>query len=483
MAFVLIPHLDPSHESMLGEILSRETAMPVEEAREGKRVEADRVYTIPPGSDMTIFHGSLVLMPRGESTRLHHPIDLFLRSLAEDCGSRAIGVVLSGTATDGSLGLKAVKEQGGITFAQDPASARYDGMPRSAAATSSVDFILPPDLIAEELARISRHPYMTRERAVGARSRARRGGRGDDAGSSPCCEARGEWTSPITSNPRSSDASSGAWSSSAWTVSKTINACCGRTRQNWRPSTETCSSTSPVSSATPSSSPPWRESVFPRILKGKSRANPVRIWVPGCSTGEEAYSIGIAWQEFLASRGPGAEEEAVQIFATDVSEACIDRARLGVYSEDISVDVSPERLRRFFTATEQGYQVRKSIRDVCVFARHNVVSDPPFSRIDLLSCRNLLIYMGSVFQEKIIPSFHYALNPDGFLMLGTAESIGRFADRFRLEDGRNKIYAKKTARAGPVSTAAYADRVRQREETDDPVSQPVETEAEPGAGG
>jgi two-component system CheB/CheR fusion protein len=462
MAFILVPHLDPRHESMLTDILSRETPMQVAEVREGVRVVPDHVYVIPPGSNMSIFHGSLVLMPREESTRLHHPIDQFLHSLADDCGSRAIGVILSGTASDGSQGLKAIKENGGITFAQDLESAKYDGMPRSAAATGSVDFILPPDRIAKELGRISRHPYMAlgeegkKDAVISSEEEGMRrifallrGARGVDFTfyKQPTVKRRlerrmvlqrldnlGDYLRLLQENPAELEA---LYADLLINVTSFFR--------------------------NPEQFTALRELIFPRVAEGKSTLNPVRIWVPGCSTGEEAYSIAIAWQEFLESQGMGAEGVPAQIFATDVSETCIVYARQGVYPEGISADVSPERLKRFFKATEQGYEVKKSVRDMCVFAQHNVVSSPPFSRIDILSCRNLLIYMGSVFQEKIIPAFHYALKPDGYLMLGTAESIGKFADRFRLEDGKNKIYSKKSTAGWPLFDAADDKRVRHQQ--------------------
>ncbi len=450
MAFVLIQHMDPAHESLLSDLISRVTEMPVNESKDGEAIQPNRVYVIPPNVDMEIFHGSLMLMPRGEERILHKPIDVFLRSLAKDRGTRAVAIILSGTGSDGSQGLMAVKAEGGVVMAQEPDSAKYADMPRNAIATGHIDLVLPPAELAGELLRISQHPVMSALRTTGEDMPL--SGEPDEIFKKVFVLLRnatgvdflyykqstvrrrlarrmalhginklGEYLRYLQSNPQEVQA---LFKDMLINVTSFFR--------------------------DPDQLEALKERVFPQIFLARDEeSRPLRIWVPGCSTGEEAYSIAMCLQEYRAGLSDGSVSIPVQIFATDISEEFIQKARLGLYPEDISLDVSQSRLGKFFVQMEKGYKVNKTIRDMCVFAQHNVIADPPFFNIDLISCRNLLIYMSGTLQRRILPFFNYSLNPGGFLMLGTSESIGPFADLFALVDSANHIYSKKVSARRP----------------------------------
>ncbi len=445
MAYVLVQHLDPSHESALTDLLARATEMPVRQVTDATPVEPNHVYVIPPNVDMTISQGILRLTPR-TATRGHHmPIDRFLRSLAEDQRSNAIGIILSGTASDGTLGLVAIKAEGGITFAQDEKSAKFDGMPQNAIAAGCVDFVLPPDAIGRELARIRAHPYLA-----------------------PSSSARTAELVP-DGDPRLKDilhllrtANEVDFSDyKPATVKRRILRRMalqriGKLKEyvqflRHHPSEVEALYEDILIKVTsffrdPDAFEALKTEVFPSILKHRSPVEPIRIWVPGCSTGEETYSQAIALLEFLRKRRA---DIPFQLFGTDLGQGSIEKARAGIYPQSIAADVSPERLQRFFVKVEGGYRINKMIRDVCVFARQNLLQDPPFSRIDVISCRNVLIYLGPVLQKRIMPIFHYALRPRGFLMLGGAEGvIGTASDLFELMDRKHKIYCRKSTASG-----------------------------------
>lgn len=445
MAFVFIHHLAPEHESLLVEILGRATPMPVQFARDGLRVEPNHVYVSPPNAYLAVFHGTLNLMRQEPGPTGRNSIDYFLRSLAEDQRSRSIGVVLSGTGSDGALGVRAIKAEDGIAIAQEPKSAAYDGMPRAAVETTMVDFVLSPAAIAAELARIAKHPYVGHKEAIpkpldGADDREildriflmlRTSAGVDFSFYKPTTVKRRigrrmvihhvntlkEYLKILEDNPDE-------------TISLhqdlLINVT-GFFRE-------------------PEAFEALKTQVFPQLMDGRGQYDSFRIWVPACSTGEEAYSLAIVLNEFLETQKV---KPPIQIFATDVSDTSIEKARTGFYPENIVAEVSPERLSRFFTRTEGGYQINKSIRDTCVFAKHDVTRDPPFSRLDLISCRNLLIYLGQVLQRRLIPVFHYALNSNGFLLLGSSESVGEYGNLFTLIDQKVKIFAKKPVAARP----------------------------------
>jgi len=438
LAIVFIQHLDPKHHSMLAGILARATAMPVSEAADGIPVEANHVYVIPANVDLTIAHGALMLAPRTQTPGSHMPIDRFLRSLAGECGSRAIGVILSGTGSDGSAGVEAIKAAGGVTFAQDAATAKFATMPQAAVTTGCVDFVLPPERIAAELVRIGRRPYiagMERERTpAGDEDRFGRilailhGATGIDFSvyrekmikrrilrrlALRNIDGLAEYGERLENDPDELKA-----------LQRDL--LIGVTSFFRDMESFEC----------------LKKAIFPRILQGRLASETVRVWVAGCATGEEAFSIAIALQEYLNETGAAFP---VQIFASDISQAAIEKARTGRYLENIAADLTHDRLNRCFTKIEGGYQINKSLREMCVFTRHNLIDDPPFSKMDLISCRNVLIYLGSV-QKDILPLFHYALKPTGFLMLGASEGATA-SDLFSVVDRERGIYAKReTAR-------------------------------------
>ena len=440
MAFVFIQHLDPKHHSILSELLAKAASMPVLEAAHGTRVKPNRVYVIPPNVNMGIKRHRLQLTPRSATPGLHTPIDFFMRSLAEERNSRSIGVVLSGTASDGTRGLAAIKAEGGITFAQDEKSAKYPGMPQSAVASGCVDFTLPPDKIARELARVSGHRYLNGSETQ-ADARATKLKRLENFDrifallrtseginfslyKSGTVQRRTLRRMAIHKIDKISD-----YAKFLETHSKEIEALCQDLLI-------------PVTGffRDPEAFESLKSKVLPAILKDKSSKDSVRIWAPGCSTGEEAYSLAMILLEFL---GDKVSSYQIQLFGTDANERGIERARSGIYGERIAQEVSPERLRRFFTKVDEGYRVSKGVRDLCVFAKQNLVEDPPFSHMNLVACRNLLIYLGPELQRKVVPILHYALRPSGFLFLGNAESGAGFPELFAPVDKKHKIFVKK----------------------------------------
>lgn len=441
MAFILVQHLHPEYPSALTEILSRATSMPVTEVADGTLVCPDHVYVIPPNYYMGILHGVLHLMPRSDFRGQNLPIDYFFQHLAQDLGSMAIGVILSGTASDGVLGLKAIAAEGGITIAQDEKSAKYDGMPHSAISTGCVDFILPPDKIAVELTRIARHPYaVPKQEGSFAPDFSddetllnkiflllRRQTGNDFTYYKPTTiQRRIRRRMVLHKLERLTDYVRYLQGNTA-EIEQLFHDVLINVTSFFRD---------------PDAFVALKDKVFP-LLKERSPDIPIRIWVPGCSSGEEPYSLAIALLEYL---GDSSVNIPIQIFATDIDETAIAKARTGIYPESIKQDVAQERLQRFFIKMDGGgYQISKYIRDMCVFAVQNVVKDPPFSRIDLISCRNLLIYLGPVLQKKIMSIFHYSLKPDGHLLLGSAESIGSFSDYYRAVDVKEKVYTKKVA--------------------------------------
>lgn len=440
MAFVLIQHLSPEHESLLSEILGRATPLPVREVQNGMKVEPNHVYVIPPNAQMTLFDDTLQLSPRTKVAGKYMPGDAFFTSLAAARGHKAIGVVLSGLDGDGSLGLKVIKAAGGVTFAQCEDTAKFDSMPSTAVATGNVDFVLPPTLIAAELVNLSRNPMLVRPLPP---------------------IALGESPEPV-------DALA--------TIFALLRASTGVDFSGYKPNTldrrigrrmllykleqledyaQYLQAHPPEVEALfeeilihvtsffrdPEAFELLKERVFPTLVQNKSAEFPIRIWVAGCSTGEEVYSLAISLLEFLADKSIQLQ---IQIFATDISEQAIDKARAGIYLENQMVEVSPVRRRRFFHAIEGGgYQISKAVRELCVFARQNLGSDPPFSNVDLISCRNVLIYLGESLQKRVMPIFHYSLNPIGFLLLGTSESTGSSSNLFTSIEKKYRIYAKK----------------------------------------
>jgi two-component system CheB/CheR fusion protein len=439
VAIVFVQHLAPQHESALPTLLSSRTPLPVVQVTEGTTVDLNKVYVIPPNAQMEIRDGQLHLNPRPGDRSQYNPIDFFFRSLAEAAQAGAIGVVLSGSSSDGSAGLREIKAVGGITIAQDPKTARYDGMPRAAIATECVDLVLGPADIAGEIQRIGRHPYVkapSAKREVDAF-------RIDDGAFRRLFvllrNASGvDFThyKPPTIKRRLHRRMVLLKISDLEDYLRHLKA---------HPEEATRLAEDILIHVTrffrdPESYEALVEDVFPEIAANRTQETPVRIWVPGCSTGEEAYSVAIALLEFLGDRADGT---GIQIFATDVSENAIEVARTGLYPQTITTDVSPERLRRFFTKSDGGYRISKVVRDLCVFARQDLTRDPPFSKLDLVVCRNVLIYLGPVLQKKLLNVFHYALKPTGYLVLGHAETTGPYGELFSVADKRHRIYCKK----------------------------------------
>ncbi len=442
MAFVLIQHLDPTHASLLTELLAKATAMPVCEVQAGMEVLPDRVYIIPPNVEMTIDGNNLQLSPRQQIHGRFLPIDRFFQSLAIHRQHQAIAVVLSGADGDGAMGLAAIKAAGGITFAQDSASSKFGGMPDRAIATGCVDLVLSPPEIAAELSKISRHPYVARIPAPLALpvlpaneahtlatifTMLNRHKGVDFRGYKPATLKRRIGRRMVLHNLAS-------WEEYVEYLLAHPSELAELERDLLINVTSFFRDLATFNVL--------QTHVIPKILAQKAPGAAIRIWVAGCSTGEEAYSIGICLLEYLAERNL---QVPIQIFATDISEMAIDRARIGIYKPGMMTGVSPDRLRRFFVEIDGGYQIAKSVRELCVFAKQNLIVDPPFSQLDLISCRNVLIYFGSELQKRIVPVFHYALKTDGFLMLGTSESIGNFTDLFTPLDKKSKIYERKPA--------------------------------------
>lgn len=446
MAFVLVQHLDPKHESMLTELTSRSTKMPVLEVKNGMGIEPNHVYVIPPNTTMSIHDHTLRLTAREEVHGQHMSVDYFMRALAEAQGNKAIGVILSGAGTDGTLGLAEIQAQGGVTFAQDETSAKYDGMPRSAIASGCVDFVMPPAEIASELTRIARHPFVSRPPKEGAAEIVPQ----QHTGLNTIFQLIRKSTGVDFSNYRHTTIRRRIQRRMIVHKIDTLPYYVKHVQQN--PAELKALYQDMLINVTsffrnPAVFDALKTRVFPALLKNRSAETPLRIWAAGCSSGEETYSLAIVLLEFLGDR---ASSIPVQIFGSDVSDVGINKARDGLYPENIQGDVPAERLRRFFTKVEGGYRINKNVRDICIFAQHNLLADPPFSQLDLISCRNVLIYLEASLQKQVVSLFHYALKPHGFLVLGNAESVGVMTNLFALEDRANKIYGRRSTVPRPA---------------------------------
>jgi two-component system CheB/CheR fusion protein len=450
MAFVLVQHLAPDHKSLLTELIQRYTRMKVFEVEDGMAVQPDCAYIIPPARDMAFINGSLQLLepsaPRGQ--RL--PIDFFFRSLALDLRERAICVVLSGTGSDGTQGVRAIKGEGGMAMAQSLDSTEYDGMPRSAIATGLVDFQLPPAQMAAQIIAYVSHAFGKPPEASAASRissgnalkkifvllRAQTGHdfsqykpntiqrRIDRRMAVQQIESLDDYVKYLQRTPLESKA----------LFRDLLIGVTGFFRD-------------------PEAFKAIEETVIPRLFSNKQAGAPIRVWIPGCSTGEEAYSYAILIQERIEALG---QSYKPQIFATDIDGQSIATARAGLYPASVAADISPERLARYFSPEPGGgsYRINKNVRDILVFSEQDVIKDPPFSRLDLVSCRNLLIYLDADLQKKLIPLFHYALQPEGFLVLGTSETIGDFTDMFKALDRKLKLFQKKDEIRGASRSGA-----------------------------
>jgi two-component system CheB/CheR fusion protein len=445
VGLVVIHHLDPNHESGLAEILSRATRMPVSLAQDGVPVEPNHVYVVPPNAGLLLRQGALVLVPRQEEGGRHLPIDRFFESLALDRDELAVGVVLSGSGFDGTAGAKAIKKEGGFVLAQD-GSAEYGAMPEGAIATGCVDVIAPPAGLARELRRLAElapsvlaapRPASEEREFHQILALAQKATGIDFASYKPTTLRRrmqrrlvlhglselAAYVELLKREPGELGALS----------EELLVHVTGFFRE-------------------PEAFEALRTEVFPRLCEGRRRNTPIRVWVPGCSTGEEVYSLAICLLEYLEGAGLSLP---IRVFGTDLSPTIVERARAGRYGESVARELSEARLHRFFVEDEGGYRIRRDVRDLCVFARHDVTQDPPFSAMDLVSCRNLLIYLGPELQDRVISLFHYSLRESGYLALGGAETVRAFAG-FAPVDGKNKIYVRTTAapRLGFDFTAA-----------------------------
>ena len=459
IAFVLITHMDPAQKGLLPEILQRFTRMPVRETEDGMKIEANTVYVKPAQADLTIFHGTIGHLEPVRTHGLRMPIDSFFRHLAEDQEGRAVGIVLSGTGSDGTLGVRAIKERAGMVMAEEPSSAQFSGMPRSAIATGLVDYSAPPDELPELLIRyvmfsvkvptgktlttarveadLQRIFSLIRLRSGQDFSRYKRNTvrrRIERRMALHHVPSIGEYVTFLHENPQEIDV-----------LAREL--LIGVTRFFRDPDA-------------------WvvlEEEICRGLIPARPEGGTIRVWSVGCSTGEEAYSLAILLRECLdALERP----DTILVFATDVDAKAIGVARRGSYPANIAADVTPERLKRFFVKEDDTYRVQKEIRESVVFATQNVLSDPPFTHLDILSCRNLLIYLSAELQKQLIPLFQYALNPGGILFLGTAESISGFDGLFKMVDNKWKIFQRREGTSSQVP----------RLEMPAAITQPVATE-------
>ncbi|MEY3447346.1 MAG: hypothetical protein RIR45_2101 [Pseudomonadota bacterium] len=440
MAFVLVQHLAPDYKSMLPELIRRYSQMPVYQVEDGMRVQVNCIYILPPNQDMAYMGGTLQLLSPTEPRGQRLPIDYFLRSLASDQRERAIGIILSGTGSDGSIGVRAIKDAGGMVMVQNPESTEFDGMPSSAIATGVVDYELPP---AEMPARLMVYAANVYGRLLASVSEP-----------APLNENAMKKVFVLLRAQTGHDFSGYKPSTIHRRIERRMAVhqienleAYVRYLQQTPPEVETLFRELLIGVTNffrdPEVFQTLEDQVIPKLFAGKSNSNGVvRVWVTGCSTGEEAYSIAILLQERMEALR---QSYTVQVFATDIDARAIAIARLGVYPEGIAADVSTERLARFFTPEigGGGYRIHKGIRDMLVFSEQDLIRDPPFSRLDLICCRNLLIYLGAELQQRLMPLFHYALNPAGVLFLGSSEGVGEFAEMFTALDRKAKLFQRR----------------------------------------
>jgi two-component system CheB/CheR fusion protein len=461
LAFVYIQHLDPTHESMLTSILARSTSMPVQEAVEGMKIKPNNIYVIPPNREMTLTSDTLKLSIRPSRPKNHLPINEFFLSLAANYKEKAIGILLSGNPPDGTIGLKAIKAAGGISFAQDN-SAKFAGMPKSAISDDAVDMVLSPKRMAEELMKLA-NEHDRYQMALQELTEETIADRDENLLNilRQIYHLTGVDFSHYKINTIKRRIIRRMILSKIETLEEYVHhlkAHSNEVNQLYQDLLINVTSFFRDDEA----SDYLRKTLLPKIVQEKSPSEPLRIWVPACSTGQEAYSLAILMLEVL---GEKAATTSVQIFATDLSELAVNKARLGIYTKDELAEVSPARLNRFFIKIDGSYRIIKSIRDLCVFATHNVLKDPPFSRLDIISCCNLLIYLEPVLQKKVMSTFHYSLNSSGYLVLAKSETIGASGYLFSQSDKKYKIYAKKKdAAAKAVFELSYRNPDEQQTE-------------------
>jgi two-component system CheB/CheR fusion protein len=442
IAFVIIQHLAPKHKSIMDSLLRKYTDMKILPVKDGMKVEPNCIYLKTPDKDVSIINRRLYLMDPTKAHAVNLPIDHFFRSLAEDQAEKAICIILSGTGTDGTLGLKAIKGGGGMTMVQTGSQAKYDSMPQSAINTGMVDYVLPVEKMPKELFKYAKHPYIE-----GDKKKTTPKQKYLDSVNKIFLLIRSD-TGHDFSNYKQNTIRRRIERRMAVHQINKIEQYVQYLQE--KPAEVEALYKDMLITVTnffrdPEAFDILEKKVITQIVENKAADYPVRIWIPGCSTGEEAYSIAILLVEAMSRLKKLTD---VHIFATDMDEDSLEYARNGVYPEAIAADVSSARLKRFFTKKDSSYKIKKQIREMLIFAKHNLIKDPPFSKLDMISCRNLLIYMDSVLQEKILPLFHYTLKPNGIMFLGSSESIGKFSNLFMPVDTKWRIFICKKVALG-----------------------------------
>jgi len=437
LAFVIVQHMEKTGKGILVELLQSATTMKVIQVQENTSVQQDCVYIIPPNKEMSIQHRVLHVFDFSVPHTLHLPIDSFFRSLADDQQERSIGVILSGMGTDGTSGLRAIKEKGGGVFIQEPSSAKFDGMPRSAIEAGLADVVSLVETLPSKIVSYLEHKPLV-----------------DNVDQDQSDNTLSSFDNIMTLLRSQTGHDFSSYKKN--TVDRRIERRMGIHQIDKIATYVRFLKENPQEQELlfkefligvtsffrePSEWELLKDEVIPTLLAERAPSNTVRVWVSGCSTGEEAYSLAIVFKEVLEQLNPS-QDFSMQIFATDLDRDAIDKAREGVFSDNIAEDMSPQRLSRYFTKVDRGYQVIKSIRDMVIFAQQNMIKDPPFTKIDILTCRNLLIYLTPKMQKKLMPLFHYSLNPGGFLFLGSAEAVGEFTDLFKPLERKSRIYQR-----------------------------------------
>ena len=463
MAFVIVQHLDPTRKGIMPELLQRNTGMKVIQVKDRTRVQPNCVYVIPPNKDMSILHGVLHLLEPASPRGLRLPIDFFLRSLAQDRQEHSIGVILSGMGSDGTLGLRAIKEKGGLVLVQEPATAKFDGMPRSAIDSGSADVVAPvDDLPGRIIAYLRRTPLVqTSELALGDKTSTL------------------EKAIILLRTHTGHDFSFYKTNALYRRIERRmgihqIDKLAGYVRYLQENSQELDLLFKELLIGVtgffrdPACWEELRKNILPALIASRPNGHVLRAWVPGCSTGEEAYSLVMLFKEVMDKLKP-LKKITLQVFATDLDKDAIDKARQGFYPENICADVPPKQMSRFFKKEELGCRVTSEIREMVIFAPQNLTMDPPFTKLDILTCRNLLIYLAPEMQKKLIPLFHYSLRPGGVLFLGSAETVGAFTNLFTPLNNKLRFYRR-------------TDSVTRSEPIEFPSSfaEPLPARAEPG---
>ena len=454
-AFIIVMHLSPDRPSLLPELLQKNTLLPIHIAENGMTLKANQIFICPENKELAVNHRQLQLITTPKHTGAYFPIDTFLQSLAYDCQAQSIGIILSGTGTDGTLGIKAIKDVAGITFAQDPISAGYDGMPNSAIASGDIDFVLPAEDIAAQLlacyqAHVDNSARNKTEQNIDNESLYKILDLLHEQLGHDFSKYKINTLQRRIARRMSIHQLIDVQIYSQFLIDNPIEQ--EQLLQELLINVTSFFRDSEAFDA-------LAALALPLLFASKPNDYKLRIWVPACSTGEEAYSLAILFHEYSAKIG---KPLRLQLFATDLDASCINKARSGTYPLSITGEISAERLANYFSLENNEYRINKAIRETVIFAQHNLISDPPFTRMDLISCRNLLIYLDAELQKQIIPIFHYALNPDGILFLGSAESIGAFNQLFTCLHPKYKFYQRSSERIPPLTALAIRKPIYNR---------------------